>query len=326
MFKPTLLIVIGLVLGDPAIAQDNPGELPATYLLPEAALAPHEKEIDHAGLVRGWNNGVKKLSQEVYQQVCQNCHGDLNLPGSLPNALRFIEGEFQNGNEPYTMYQTITRGWRQMAPQLQLTPREKYAVIHYIREHFIKPHNRERYFNVTDDYLDTLPKGDSPGPAPVKRTPWSDTDYGPFLMGTFELANAEDRKNPWPKGAQPDYVAPDANIAFKAIAVRLDEGPGGVSRGKAWVAFEHDTLRVAGAWTGGGFIDWHGINFDGKHVARPRTDGAPLFETSDVPGWANPQTGRFDDARGVRLDGRRYGPLPREWGQYKGLYRHGDKT
>ncbi|MEM0969932.1 MAG: DUF6797 domain-containing protein, partial [Verrucomicrobiota bacterium] len=126
--------------------------------------------------------------------------------------------------------------------------------------------------------------------------------------------------------AKPDYVSPDANIAFKAISVQLDDGPGGVSQGSHWSAFEHDTLRVAGVWEGDGFIDWNGINLNGRHVARPRTVGEPIFETADGPGWAHPQTGSFDDERVEGLDGRRYGPLPKSWGNYKGLYQHGRRS
>jgi hypothetical protein len=148
------------------------------------------------------------------------------------------------------MYQTLTRGWRLMVPQVQLTPREKYAVIHYIRDHFLKGNNPDQLFEVTDEYLASVPKGKDLGPVPVKREPWKDMDYGRMLTGTFELVTEGERANPRPKGEQRDYVSPEANIAFKAIAIRLDEGPGGVSQGKTWVAFEHDTLRVAGMWMG----------------------------------------------------------------------------
>ncbi len=294
---------------------------PGTMLLPESALPAYEKDIDHARLIENTSRGVLKMGQEIYQQVCHSCHGDLNFAGSIPQSLRFGEGQFRHGNDPHTMYQTITRGWRLMAPQVQLTPREKYAVIHYIRDHFVADHNRSQFFKVTPSYLNKLPKGKGLGPEPVKMEPWKDMDYGPFLMSTFEIATKEKRDKPWPKGKQADHVAPGANIAYKAISIRLDEGDGGVSQGKQWLAFEHDTLRVAGVWTGEGFIDWHGINFDGRHVVRPRTIGKPLFETADGPGWANPLTGSFDDQRFKGMDGRRFGPLPRTWGRYKGLYK-----
>ena len=321
---PFLFVALWVAMLPIAAQNDSSSLPPGTMLLPESALPAYEADIDHARLIEGRGKEVFQKGQEIYQQICHNCHGDVNLPGSIPNSLRFAEGQFQHGNDPYTMYQTITRGWRLMVPQVQLVPQEKYAVIHYIREHFLKPHNPGQLFEITDGYLAALPKGKDLGPKPVKREPWKEMDYGPFLTGTFELATAKERANPQPKGEQPDYVAPDANIAFKSIAVRLDPGPGGVSGGEQWAAFEHDTMRIAGVWKGDGFIDWHGINFDGRHVERPRTMGEPVFETADGPGWANPATGTFEDLRFKGLDGRRFGPLPREWMHFGGLYKHGD--
>lgn len=323
MLTRTLILIWAYCLTQYATSQTEQEPL----LLPESQLPAYEVDIDHAALIEQSDRAIFRQGQEIYQTICHNCHGDLALPGSIPNSLRFGEGVFQRGNDPYSMYETITRGWRQMAPQVQLVPSEKYAVINYIREHFLKGHNPDQYFEVTEAYLDGLPKGTSLGPEPVKRSPWSDMDYGPFLMGTFQIADEENRvaaKTP-PTG-KPDYVEPNANIAYKAIAIQLDSNPGGVSKGNAWIAFEHDTLRVAGAWTGQGFIDWRGINFDGGHVVRPRTIGDPIFETADSPGWANPETGTFEDKRFVGVDGRRFGPLPRSWARYEGLYRKGDEV
>ncbi len=307
-------------------AQPGPALPPGEPLLPESALPAYEKEIDHAGLIRGWNKAALARGREVYQQICQNCHGDLNVPGSMPNSLRFGQGVFQHGNDPLTMYQTLTRGWRMMAPQVQLVPREKYDVIYYIRENYLREHNRGQWFEVSPEYLERLPKGSSRGPAPVKREPWKEMNYGDFLIGTFEIMSPARAQVKPPARSLPDYIAPDANLAYKAIALRLDAGEGGIAGGHAWLAFEHDTLRMAGAWTGEGFIDWHAINFDGLHVVRPRTIGDLRAETADVPGWANPATGDFADLRIRGLDGRRYGPLPHPWGRYRGLYRHGART
>ena len=311
-FLHSLALAATLMVG--ATAQENPSALPpGAPLLAESALPAYEKEIDHAGIIGAWNSGSLARGREIYQQVCHACHGDLNVAGSIPNALRFGQGKFQHGADPYTMYQTLTRGWRMMTPQVQLVPLEKYDVIHYIREAFLKEHNRGEWREVSADYLAALPKGASRGPKPIKREPWREMDYGNFLLGTFEIMRDARRAAPPPAGSLRDYVPPDANIAYKAIALRLDPGEGGIARGNAWLAFEHDTMRVAGAWTGEGFIDWHGINFDGMHVARPRTVGTLVFETDDVPGWANPATGDFADLRIRGLDGRRYGPLPRPW-------------
>jgi hypothetical protein len=80
----------------------------------------------------------------------------------------------------------------------------------------------------------------------------------------------------------------NANYAYKGIAVRLDQGSGGVAAGNAWMMFDHDLMRVAGAWTGEGFIDWEAILFNEKHNISPRTIGDLHFENPVVPAWANP--------------------------------------
>ncbi len=80
-------------------------------------------------------------------------------------------------------------------------------------------------------------------------------DYGPTLTGTFEVGDD------------------GTNFAYKGVAVRLDAGPGGISRGRHWVVYDHDTMRLAAAWTGEGFIDWNGINFNGQHGIHPRIAG-----------------------------------------------------
>ena len=103
-----------------------------------------------------------------------------------------------------------------MAPQTQLSPREKYSVIRYIREHFIEDRNPDQLFAITDEYLSGLPKGNQIGPEPTKREPWSDMDYGPFLTGTFEIVPEEAELYRWPEGKDTrGYVAPNANIAYK---------------------------------------------------------------------------------------------------------------
>ena len=265
-----------------------------------------------------------------------SCHGDVDFPGSLPNALRFAEGRFQHGADPYTMYQTLTRGWGTMPPQTHLVPQEKYDVIHYITKEYVEKRNRSQLVHVSEAYLASLPRGTSRGPAATAYEPWREFDYGEFLINTYELVGpgtlpvpqlTEKQRQDMREGQpRPDTLSPNANFAYKGIAVRLDPGPGGVAAGNVFTVFEHDSLRMAGAWVGSGFIDWHGIHFDGRHEIHPRTVGELLFELPNVPGWANPETGSFDDERLIGRDGRRYGPLPRKWGHYRGLYRYGDRV
>ncbi len=226
----------------------------------------------------------------------------------MPSSLRFATDRFKNGSDPFSLYQTLTRGYGQMAPQTWMVPRQKYDVIHYLRETYLKAENPSQYAKVDRAYLDGLPRGTSLGPAPVNQEPWVAMDYGPSLMNTYEVGG------------------PGPNFAYKGIAIRLDAGPGGVSRGDRWALFDHDTMRLAAAWSGRGFIDWHGIHFNGQHQAHPTLVGRVDLANPPGPGWADPETGRFDDPRLIGRDGRRYGPLPRPWARYRGLYHFGDQT
>ena len=116
------------------------------------------------------------------------------------------------------------------------------------------------------------------------------------------------------------------NFAYKGIAIRLNQGEGGVAAGSAFVLFDHDLLRLTGFWTGEGFIDYEDILLNDQHNISPRTVGTIQFENPITPGWANPETGDFKDPRFVAVDGRPFGPLPRAWAHYKGLYHHGDRV
>ncbi|HUY34267.1 MAG TPA: DUF6797 domain-containing protein [Pirellulales bacterium] len=278
------------------------------FVLPE-----YEKQIDHAGMLRDLDDKAFRRGEAIYLRLCINCHGTKDQPGSLPTSLKFADGKFKNGHDPFRMYQTLTHGYGFMAAQTWMVPQQKYDVIYYVRETYLKPHNSSQYATIDAAYLASLPKGDTRGPAPSNVEPWSSMNYGPFLMATYEIGSA------------------GANFAHKGIAVRLDPGPGGVSRGKHWQVFDHDTLRVAAAWSAtpqdtSNFIDWHGINFDGQHGIHPRVSGQVQFANPTGPAWGNPETGSFDDPRILGRDKKHYGPLPREWGRYRGLYQHGDQV
>ncbi|MFO0928420.1 MAG: DUF6797 domain-containing protein [Gemmataceae bacterium] len=301
------------------------GPARAAQLQPPAELLvvqvpEYEKQVDHAGLLADWARSgpaaaAFRRGEAIYNRLCVNCHGTKDVPGSLPTSAKFARDRLKNGSDPYRMYQTLTHGFGQMAAQTWMVPQQKYDVIHYIREVYFRPHNPSQYTRLDSAYVAALPKGTTRGPAPSTVEPWSAMNYGPFLTATYEA----------PAGGG------QVNIAYKGIAVRLDSGPGGVARGRHWMVYEHDTLRLAAAWSKRGdtdptFIDWNGINFNGRHMIHPRLSGTVAVSNPNGPGWANPDTGRFDDPRLQGRDGRRYGPLPATWAKYRGLYQHGEKA
>ncbi len=281
---------------------------PDPALIGAAPLPEYEKELDHAAIIAGLDARHYQRGAKIYDRVCANCHGNEDRAGSLPTSLRFGSGVFKNGSDPFRMYQTITRGYGQMAPQSWMVPTQKYDVIHYIREKYLKTKNPTQYVEADSDYLDKLPKGKQRGPAAKAIEPWLAMDYGPSLAATVEVGDD------------------GSNIAYKGISVRLDQGAGGVARGRAWTLFEHDTLRLAACWTGMGFIDWKGINWNGEHQVHPRLVGELHVANPSGPGWADPETGSFVDPRPRGRDGRPYGPLPNRWAHYRGLYHNGNRV
>ncbi|MFK7909361.1 MAG: DUF6797 domain-containing protein [Akkermansiaceae bacterium] len=260
---------------------------------------------DHAAIIRSWDKKSLKRGAKIYKEMCMICHGDLNKPGSLPTAMRFHEGTFKNGADPYRLYQTLLKGYGQMAPQPQYSTKEKYDVIHYIRETYLKGKNDSQLTKIDDTYLAKLPLGMSSKKEKQlkKRQPqYLLQDFGNTLFWTLQVE----------KG----------NIAQKGIAIRMDEGPGGISKGKSWMLYDHDTMRLAACWSGDQFVDWRGIAFDGSHGTHTSIVGEKHYISPNLPMWANPDTGKFDDVRVIGRDGRPYGPLPRSWVHFKALEHH----
>jgi len=141
---------------------------------------------------------------------------------------------------------------------------------------------------------------------------WEAMDYGRFLSASIDNTQG---KSPF------DQKGCAAN---KAVLVNLGNREAGF-------AFDTDTLRGAGAWTGG-WMQTKGVAFDGKHGPNPGPAvGAKVyFETNPGPGWSF--NGSFNETRtlpkgpeGV-MSKIPLGPLPREHAKYQGLYLHGDRV
>ena len=324
----SLLILFIFVGCNPSTKES---ETPIGFNLQESDLTDYEKNIDHQRLINSWadREGESiRTGEHIYNNICFNCHGNPDQEGSMPNAFKFWEDEFKVGKDPFSIYQTLTRGYGSMPPQVNLTPVEKYDLINYLREEFLKEENPTQYIEVDSSYLASLPSGTNTGPEPKEFKPWAEMDYGNFLINTYELAglDAAPRERSGGPAPLPDENLINSNFAYKGIAIRLDQGKGGVAAGKAWMMFDHDLMRVAGAWTGDGFIDWEAILFNGRHNISPRTIGDLHFENPVAPAWANPQSGSFEDPRFTARDKRKFGPLPRQWTHYKGLYQYNDRV
>ena len=124
-------------------------------------MAEYERDIDHAGFVAEWadpdaSRAALERGAAIYGRVCANCHGTLDAPGSLPTAPRFATHVFKAGADPLSLYRTLTVGSGQMVPQGWMVPSQKYDVIHYIRETFLKDRNAKWYAAVTPELLERI--------------------------------------------------------------------------------------------------------------------------------------------------------------------------
>jgi mono/diheme cytochrome c family protein len=142
---------------------------------------------DHKKLIETMNEDVLARGEKLFNAYCASCHGAEGNGSTLsPTARKFALEPFQNDvhgakSHPWTMYETITNGFKQMTAQKLIIPKadDRYAVIHYIRETFVKPKNAEQYVKIEDALAnaefpapqtgsaDTGPSGPHPQTLPI---------------------------------------------------------------------------------------------------------------------------------------------------------------
>ena len=123
--------------------------------------------------------------------------------------------------------------------------------------------------------------------------PWRDMDYGPYLS-TAVAAN-------------------DNNLTYKGLVIPLTPDLTGGA-----VVFDTDLLRYSAGWIDG-LIDFVDVVYNGWHQRYPSIEGKLLWENRVEPGWA--KEGSFEDTRAVP-----FGPLPKAWARWGGLYLHGNQV
>ena len=133
-------------------------------------------DLDHAGIIGKLRSRDYETGKGIYHGYCFNCHGNDGNTPSLPTARAFGTDKMRYGSDPYQMFMTLSNGKGLMAAMRHLTPKERYQVVHYIREQFMKPSNPD-YFKVDKEYLEGLPKGTRNG----SEQPEVRRDYGNAL-------------------------------------------------------------------------------------------------------------------------------------------------
>lgn len=118
---------------------------------------------------------------------------------------------------------------------------------------------------------------------------WSKVNVGPFLTSTINTPHGR---------------------VHKGIAIKVGD------KAQATFCFNTELLSYHSSWSDGfldlkskryGLIDW------------PDPKGKMIFINGNIVGWANESN--WEDPRPQKR-----GPLPRQWGKYLGLYRHGKRV
>ncbi|MDR3711951.1 MAG: c-type cytochrome [Puia sp.] len=120
---------------------------------------PGDPGFNHAVILKSLNKATLEKGRLIYTKSCITCHG-ANGIASYPQARSFSKDPLHYGKTPYAMWRTISHGAGLMAAQTWLSPAERYYVIQYIRETFIRQSNPGQYFRITGPYLAGLPKSD----------------------------------------------------------------------------------------------------------------------------------------------------------------------
>jgi mono/diheme cytochrome c family protein len=130
---------------------------------------------DHAALIADRSPEVLDRGEIVYGKNCASCHGptgDSNPNNIKPEPRHFRTEGMKNplGDGPYAWYKVLTDGYGAAMPAFRsLTPADRYAVTHFIRERWIKPANAPFYVeNDKDEVAKQIPAAGSAGASEAK--------------------------------------------------------------------------------------------------------------------------------------------------------------
>jgi mono/diheme cytochrome c family protein len=126
--------------------------------------------VDHAKLIADDTQAVRDHGHEVFIKNCATCHGpngDTNANHSNPAPRNFHADAFKNANGggPFALYCVVHDGLpgTNMPSFGQLAPEDAYAVVHFIRDTWVKTDNQANY--VAKDPDDVLKRIPAPGAA-----------------------------------------------------------------------------------------------------------------------------------------------------------------
>jgi glucose/arabinose dehydrogenase/mono/diheme cytochrome c family protein len=243
-----------------------------------------EENVDHAGIISAWNQQSVERGRKLYQIACAPCHGTDGVHTINPQSRPFAVDKFKNGSDPYSLYKTITTGFKNMPSQSWMTPEQRYDVIDFIRETFLKKLNPSEFTTMDAAYLASLPKFD-PALAKAGEVAPTQRDFGPVL---------------------------ESQLGSKISDALTFQLSANVS-----LSYDLHRMKLAGAWQGGFLNLSQTGHFQQRGEARPTPEGRLL---EGLQHWSWAFGGRFDYPTNDVLT---RGPVPESWMRYRGHYVYG---
>ena len=264
--------------------------------------------IDHEETIRGLQPADAKAGRALYALHCASCHGKEGKLAVNPLARRFAVDELKFGNDPYSLWKTISYGnglmfrWDGV-----LTPRERYQVVHHLREEIIRESNPGQYFEPGEGYYEGLnERADADGIAQQQREDRVEVApgmidgsggtrmiYGPFLQHAVAYGAIRDKN-----------AAYIENTTEKALIVDLP--------GEQVICYDTARLSVSGIWRGriADTAETHHTSYKGGRPVMP--GGEVLYQDVDRIGWTVDSPGAADESgwghlrfRGLHVHERR---------------------
>lgn len=127
-----------------------------------------DPEPEHVKLMADRSQAVIDQGAILFGSKCASCHGtqgNSNPSNTNPAPRNFHADPWKNklGGGPYALYCVMTHGQNTMPAFPGLTPAQRYAVIHYLRETWVKTANQGNY--VDTDAPDVVKEIPPPGVA-----------------------------------------------------------------------------------------------------------------------------------------------------------------
>lgn len=269
---------------------------------PDELVVFHDfEDVDHRSLARfdadTFPEDYLRVGRQLFELNCIACHSaDGVTPGPNPLTPKFTEQAMANGGDPYSMFRTLTYGFRNMMAAPQLSPAERYQVIHYLREEMIRPAAPELYVELDEGYTTVLPTSPAALEEEVER-----------IERLARLGYLRD----YGRALITPVMGGGRMLSRNALVVDLGD--------KTTLAYDLGSMRTVGAWTGG-FLD-----FSNTLHHRLRAAGRPAANFDFLPGFGLDRWAWDGNAENAMPELPAILAWPENQVRYGGHYFHGDE-